>query len=394
MKENTLNFVYSLFDFKKNNNRLQLLWVIAAHLFCWVLFFSLPLLFYRIRFVDAHFFYKELVNKFFLILFFYFNYFFLVPRFFFKKKWGLYALLLLLSIGLLLAQHLIVEKYFSDHLHQSFASLRYELSHRHPLAQYYFGRDGLPPGYRQLISPANEPKIFHIPSRAFFLTIRDTLSSSFLLVLIGGFIHLAFSFIKNQDEKRALENAQLHAEVHLLKSQINPHFLFNTLNSIYTQAYQKSPHTQQSILKLSEILRYMIYDTTSESIALEKDIHYLASYIDLQRLRLPKKVAIHYKVEGSLSGLYIAPLLLITFVENAFKHGISYAQPSAINIAITVVDKTLTLVVSNPLITNNTFAANGIGLKNAKRRLELLYPHQYTLAITEEHNLYTVHLKI
>jgi LytS/YehU family sensor histidine kinase len=236
--------------------------------------------------------------------------------------------------------------------------------------------------------------IASIPERIFFMVLTNVTSSCFFLLLLGGFIHLTFYFIKSQDEKRALENASLQAENNLLKSQINPHFLFNTLNSIYALAYQKSDNAEKSILKLSEILRYMIYETSSEKIELEKDIYYLSSYIDLQRLRLPDKVKINYQVEGSLQGCFVAPLLLITFIENAFKHGISYTHPSTINIIIKVFDKTLTLLVSNPIVSSNKFDQGGMGLKNAQRRLELLYPGHYDLDIVNDKSLYVVNLKI
>ena len=214
------------------------------------------------------------------------------------------------------------------------------------------------------------------------------------MVLLGGFIRLAFSFFKSQGEKKVLENANLTAENNLLKSQINPHFLFNSLNSIYSQAMLKSENTEKSILKLSEILRYMIYETGSEKILIEKDLYYISSYIDLQQIRLSKKVTVNYKVTGNFNAVYISPLILITYVENAFKHGISYSQPSDINIFINVEDSMLTMLVNNPLISEKSQGLNGIGQKNAKRRLDMLYPEKYWLNIVENIESYTVHLKI
>jgi len=244
-----------------------------------------------------------------------------------------------------------------------------------------FGREG-------------ERRIFSLPGRLFFMILTNVISSAFVLLLLDAFIYLVYFFIKAQDEKKSLENAGLKAEINLLKTQINPHFLFNTLNSIYAQAHQRSANTDESILKLSEILRYMIYDTGSEQINLEKDIHYLSSYIDLQKMRLSNKVTVDYSVKGKLESVSIAPLLLIIFIENAFKHGISYVQPSVITIQIEVFDKTLTLLVRNPIVTLNKFVDGGIGLKNVKRRLELLYPGNYCLDISSDKKSYVVQLKI
>jgi LytS/YehU family sensor histidine kinase len=138
----------------------------------------------------------------------------------------------------------------------------------------------------------------------------------------------------------------------------------------------------------------MIYDANTDKIGLEKDIHYLSSYIDLKRLRLADKVTIIYVVKGVTSGISIAPMLLITFIENAFKHGISYIRPSTISINIEVVDKMLTMQVSNPVFQRDNFEEGGMGLKNAKRRLELLYPGKYWLDVISNKEEYSVNLKI
>lgn len=200
--------------------------------------------------------------------------------------------------------------------------------------------------------------------------------------------------LKSQNEKKILENANLNAEVNFLKSQINTHFLFNTLNGIYSQAHAKSEHTEHSILKLSDLLRYVLYESGEDKVALSKDIQYLSNYVDLQKLRLSQKVKIEYEVTGEATGHQIAPLLLITFVENAFKHGISYTNPSVIKIQLQIFEKTLTLLVSNPVTETNSFAGGGLGLKNVIRRLDLLYPEKYWLDIVHNDHLHIVNLKI
>jgi two-component system LytT family sensor kinase len=194
-----------------------------------------------------------------------------------------------------------------------------------------------------------------------------------------------------------LENERLNAELNFLKLQINPHFLFNTLNSIYSQAHLKSEQTEYSILKFSQIMRYVLYDSTTEKIQLSKDLEYIRNYIDLQKLRISRNITVQYEVAGVTSDLLIAPLLLITFIENAFKHGISYTTPSAINVQITVTGSELSLAVSNTIIRKTKLpdeAAGGVGLANARRRLDVLYPGRYRLDINDSSNVYMVNLSI
>ena len=239
-----------------------------------------------------------------------------------------------------------------------------------------------------------EAGMFGIPKGIWLMTTNNAISSFALLLLMGGFIRLANSFIRNQNEKKALENANLNAEINFLKSQINPHFLFNTLNSIYSQAHARSHNTEFSILKLSGLLRYVLYDSGDDKVALAKDIEYINNYIDLQRLRISQKVSINYVVTGDMEGKLIAPLLLINFIENAFKHGISYSQASAIDINIAIFEKTLTLTVVNPMVESDSFAPGGLGLKNVIRRLELLYADHHQLDIHHNNSLHIVNLKL
>jgi len=395
------NFYY-LFGFKKIKTPAQLITVVCVHIVAWLLFFTLPIFFFRIQISNSDFVYRELINKVFLVGFFYFNYFFLIRKFFLKKKRTAYTVLLLFSIILLLLQHLLVEKSFISRLSgepgAKFGSgIRVVHFSKSISDAPRFGRDSMrfEKSFHTFGGPGPDQRtFFSIPSGIIFFELANVLSSSFILVLLGGFIHLVFIFFKNQDEKKSLENANLKAEINLLKSQVNPHFLFNTLNSIYSQVYHKSQNAEKSILKLSEILRYVIYDTSTEMTLLKSDIHYLSNYIDLQRMRLSDKVTISYAVKGDCGNLTIAPLLLITFIENAFKHGISYTHSSVINIDIQIFNKTITMVVSNPVTADTKFENEGIGLKNVKRRLDLLYRGNYWLDIVQDQNLHVVTLKI
>jgi LytS/YehU family sensor histidine kinase len=232
----------------------------------------------------------------------------------------------------------------------------------------------------------------------FSMVLMNTLSSGVIILLLGGFIKLANSLWVSEKQKKALETERLNAELNFLKLQINPHFLFNTLNSIYSQAHLKSEQTEHSILKFSQIMRYVLYDSTTEKIPLSRDIEYIRNYIDLQKLRLSKNVTIQYEVSGISEELLIPPLLLITFIENAFKHGISYTSPSAINIKIAVIGNELLLTVGNTIVKKREDpgekSAGGVGLTNARRRLDVLYPGRYELEISDNKSIYVVNLKI
>lgn len=233
-----------------------------------------------------------------------------------------------------------------------------------------------------------------IPLMALPLLLMDTLTSAIIILLISGFIKLANSLLISEKQKKILETERLNAELNFLKLQINPHFLFNTLNSIYSQAHLKSEQTEYSILKFSQIMRYVLYDTGTEKISLKKDLEYVSNYIDLQKLRLSKNVTVKYDVKGHTDHLLIAPLLLITYIENAFKHGVSYTIPSEIRIGIEVIGNTLLFTVSNAITAARQTGREGVGLINARRRLDVLYPGRYMLDVVDNQSLYIVNLKI
>jgi LytS/YehU family sensor histidine kinase len=189
------------------------------------------------------------------------------------------------------------------------------------------------------------------------------------------------------------EAARQQAELSYVKAQINPHFLFNTLNSIYSFALTKDERTPDAIVQLSELMRYIIRDAGNNLVSLEKEINYINNYIALQKARLGDTVTIDYEVTGETTGKQITPLILTTFVENAFKHGVNPDEDSNIRINISVQDNNVHLLVSNKKVNSNQ-NEKGIGVNNTKKRLELLYPLKHTLTITDANNTYTVALLI
>ena len=400
-KDDFNTFLQYLFGYKKTSGPFNLLLIVLIHIAAWCFFFLLPIFIYRIRVVDTQFLWKELINKLVLVAYFYLHYYVLIPRFFEKRKISGYLLMLFAGFLIIFAQHLTVDYlFFKKFIHtprETFQLVPLQRGYNRvtdtvEVLKDFPGRRTL--GRPDIVGRIREPRTWGMPNRMIFINLGNVLSSFFLLTLMGGCIHLAFSLIKNQNEKRLLENSRLDAEVKFLKSQINPHFLFNTLNGIYSLAHTGSNQAEHAILKLSEMLRYMLYDSSTEKIELAKDIDYISNYIHLQRLRVSRKVQIDYQVNGDLNGLYIEPLLLITFIENVFKHGVSYTTPSHIVIWINVFEETLTLHTSNPRVESNNFEGGGIGLKNARRRLDLLYPNTYSLSIVLNEQSYIVNLKL
>jgi LytS/YehU family sensor histidine kinase len=198
---------------------------------------------------------------------------------------------------------------------------------------------------------------------------------------------------------RADKQASLQAELNFLKNQIHPHFLFNTLNNIYSLALQQSKKSPFLVLKLSEILRYMLYECEEDRVDLRKDISILESYINVERIRYAeKRLDINLNIEGEFEGLTIPPLMMLTFVENAFKHGASEIPCDAwINIEIRTHRNKLTFKISNNKPVKNIDdvpLASGIGLKNIKKRLELSCSDAYQLKIIDEGALFAVVLNL
>jgi two-component system sensor histidine kinase AlgZ len=200
--------------------------------------------------------------------------------------------------------------------------------------------------------------------------------------------------IKQQDWMRA-QQERITAELQLLKAQVHPHFLFNTLNNIYSFSLENSPKTPQLILKLSSLLSYMLYDCKTDEVRLEKEIKIMKDYIDLERERYGNKIEISWSVEGEIKDKFIAPLLMLPFLENAFKHGTSeQIEKSWLSVDISVMHGTLKCKIANSKNEYVSQSANGIGINNVKKRLEFIYPGKYDLRINDEGNFFVVSMML
>lgn len=214
-----------------------------------------------------------------------------------------------------------------------------------------------------------------------------------IIGLLGIVSTLASVSVQTQNRLRQVETAQLQTELRQLKAQIHPHFLFNTLNSIYALAIRKDDRTADTIVKLAEFMRYMTRDAQQHQVALQKELDYLHNYIDLQQARLRDAVTLEVTIDPDRAGGHIAPLILFTFIENAFKYGVNPDVPSTIRIRIAIDGARLTLHVFNRKVPTSTLdESTTVGLQNARNRLQLLYPNRHQLRIEDTDETFTVDL--
>ena len=219
---------------------------------------------------------------------------------------------------------------------------------------------------------------------------------TFIILGISTIFKIITDWIRHQNVKRELERQTMRSELRFLKSQINPHFLFNTLNNLYALTLKKSDKAPEIVLKLSEMMRYMLYECNERRVPLRKEVNYLSNYLDLERLRQGKNMKIDFTLNGNVGNQKIAPLMFIPFLENSFKHGLNQVAEGFVHIHIDVQDYELEMSIENskPAIPKMNHRSGGIGLQNVQRRLDLLYPEQYELKIDNQPEKYIVHLKI
>ncbi len=219
----------------------------------------------------------------------------------------------------------------------------------------------------------------------------------FFIVLIATSLKVVKRSISERFLLQEIKAKQVQTELELLKTQINPHFLFNTLNNLYGMARKREKATADGIARLSHLMRYMIHDSKVDRINLDKEIDQIKRLIELQRLRFSKedKIDIDFKIEGRTKSVLLPPMLMIPFVENAFKHGISLKAPSFIHIQLKVEQEILRLSIRNSchdIPSRKNEFNSGIGLHNVKRRLELLYPNSHELTTCKTGDVYEAKL--
>ena len=327
------------------------------HTLFWILYyFFLCLVFYNAYQIHDLIFYAQ------FILFIpisaalvYVNLYILIPYFLYRKKYFYYALLL--SVALLGAA-------FIDQL----------------LKQLYvhFGS-----------------KIFAFTADLNFQNLFLETTGMFYLTGFTTSIKLSKDWIQNQQLMKEKEKQYLETELNFLKAQIQPHFFFNTLNNLYSLTLKKSDQAPEIVLKLSALMSYMLYESNTPKVSLSKEITYLQNYLDLEKLRFGQRLVVTFEIDGQIEEVSIPPMILILFLENSFKHGVkNNLNKIRIDISLKIREGFLFFEVKNPVEENRSTENRGIGLKNAKRRLELLYGNNYRLDLLEKEHEFIVSLKM
>ena len=230
------------------------------------------------------------------------------------------------------------------------------------------------------------------------MNFRNLFTEAIGLFYLTGFttgIKLSKDWIQNQQLMKEKEKQYLETELNFLKTQIHPHFFFNTLNNLYSLTLKKSDEAPEVVLKLSSLMSYMLYESNTAKVSLSKEISFLQNYLDLEKLRFGQRLTVQFEIEGQIEDVSIPPMILILFVENSFKHGVkNNVNRIHIDISLKVADEFLFFRVKNPIGERASGGKTGIGLKNAGRRLELLYGRNYQLDFSEQENEFIVSLKM
>lgn len=290
----------------------------------------------------------------------YINLFVFLPEFYDRKKFATYICLLLLLVFL---------GAFLDRAWAHFIWRRWD--------QYHFPE-------RYLL----DKNQFWIPLRI----IRNAVQV-FSIIALTTFLRLARRSYLTEKNLRELEIEKIAAELGFLKAQINPHFFFNTLNSLHALTIDTSAKANALVLRLSDLMHYMLYQTGTSKVSLTEEIKYLENYISIEQLRFADRLEVSFQYFGDITDKTIAPLLLLPFIENAFKHGITDGS-GWVTINLKVNGNALTLRVNNSYHNRKQVHEPGLGIKNLKRRLELTYPNQHELLLTRHEEFYEAFLKI
>lgn len=378
--ENTDSFLRSMLRVKASN--------LVVHIAGCLIFLFLPLLFPFGQSSDAGAWAIMLSPGylFFYILFlatFYIHTYILIPKLFFSKQYFFYALVIVLLISVV---------YFSrpfDRLINTQNRQQNEFRQPGP-PPFGAGRDNRfppppgPPGRPNGSGHRGGPRV-------------DIISLFLLgtILTMGQAIQTGQLWRKTEQRAVQAEADKMNAELSFLKAQINPHFLFNTLNNLYSLAIINSEHTAESIMKLSNIMRYVTDENSQDFVSLQSEVDCIRDYIDLQKLRLSKKVELDVLFEGDFTHKKIAPLILMTFIENVFKYGISNHEKSDVKIHILAEKKTLSFYCRNTLFaTPRQTGRSGIGISNTQKRLQHLYPNKHLLNISADSGFYTTELTV
>ena len=287
----------------------------------------------------------------------YFTIYFLIPKYIVKKKYFQFFILLILSLIL-------------------FYSVRTGLNYILVTKEIWPEAEGLHKAF------------------TFDHIVEVTIGVVYVIALVSA-IKLTYEWIQEKRRNDELQKIQLQTELDLLKSQIQPHFFFNTLNNLYALVIKKSPNAPDVVLKLSEIMQYVIYDVNEPKISLLKAINYIHSYLELEKLRYGSQIKSNLSIHGNIDEIEIPPLIFLPFIENCFKHGTKNNDDIKVDIAFEVNNNFLYFTVKNTFHNIDEIRVkHGLGIKNVERRLQLLYNKEYTLETKIDNNNFNVYLKL
>lgn len=354
---------------------------VLLHLLAWAILIGLPLYLIRRFEVGRGFIWLYYLNTFINGVIFYINYLALVPRLYFRQKKIRY---LVSVIGL------AVFFYFVSDISNNLI-LRYESG------GMFNQQLGTPPHERDRrhVPPPRGEIISGPPFRGMHM-YNYGFSTAFLI-----FFSLGLRVLERQGQieklQKEMEREKLNSELALLKNQISPHFFFNTLNNIYSLISVNAEDSQNAVLKLSRLMRYLLYESEAGNTLLSNEIEFMKNYIDLMKLRMSEKVDLKVSFPADFEDRKVSPLLFIPFIENAFKHGISYREKSFIDINLETGAKSIVFRCSNSVHKKSDEEKgthSGIGLENVTKRLNLLYPERHELKIDRSENVFSVFLTL
>lgn len=303
----------------------------------------------------------------FLLIFLLHNFLFF-PKYFLNDKRGLYFLVTILAILIICGLWILTGPFLNSSVKS--------MTEPHP---------GAFPGLGNL--PAQ--------MRPWYVNLGNSVLVSMLVVGFNASIKLTVKWQEEEQKNRILEKEKLQAELAFLRNQVSPHFFMNTLNNIHALIDIDSEDAKESIVKLSRLMRYLLYDSEKGMTTLEKEVEFIKSYVELMKLRLLPNVEIKLSFPSQIPDVKIPSLLFISLVENAFKYGISYQEKSFIDIKMKAGGKDLDFNIRNSVHPNESFESKGgLGLKNLKKRLELLFDDDFTLTINKNDNIFRTRIVI
>lgn len=315
---------------------------------------------------------RDLIAYVLMIGFFYLNFFILIEKFYFRRRYFIFFSIVLLSFIIVSS---VPDILLPQQDHYQPRSSDEDFPKPPPPQQDKYR----PPPPRNNEALPFKMQRMELPSAWHNYFVFSSLHYLFIFLAL-----VFFSLIlKTNIRLRWAEKEKLNTELRYLKTQINPHFLFNTLNTIYSLAIEKSAGTANAVIRLSEMMRYIINDTSKDFVRLNDELKYINNYIALQKLRFGKAVHVYMEEQGQPDGKKIAPLILIPFIENAFKYGVNAEKESDIFIEIDVQEDKLKMLVKNRKVTVSAIESSGLGIANTRNRLQLLYPSNHELIIDD-----------